>query len=127
MLSYDKIPVVSECEILKVALEKMEKLNLGIVCIVDNQKKLLGIITDGDIRRKLLKSQKPFSAFYVNDAINYAITSPITITPNSLIHDALTIMEKKQIWDIPVVNEEGTLVGLLHLHHALKAILSAEH
>ena len=63
MMPLDRFPVIGETIILKEALEEMGRFQLGIACIVDASKKLLGILTDGDIRRKLLKVQKPFSAF----------------------------------------------------------------
>ena len=85
--------------------------------------KLLGILTDGDIRRKLLKVQKPFSAFFVDDALEHAIRSPLTIQPGDTLVHAIDLMGEKQIWDLPVVNDQGILIGLLHLHPAVKALL----
>ena len=73
MMTLNRIPVIGETVILKEALEKMGQSRLGIACIVDADKKLLGILTDGDIRRKLLKVQKPFSAFFVDDALDHAL------------------------------------------------------
>ena len=63
MLPLNRFPVIGERVILKEALENMGFSRLGIVCIVNEEKKLLGVLTDGDLRRKLLKVQKPFSAF----------------------------------------------------------------
>ena len=60
----------------------MDSFRLGVVCIVGSEEELLGIITDGDIRRKLLSVQKPLPAFFIDDAINHAITDPITISSN---------------------------------------------
>lgn len=123
MLPLDRFPVIDERVILKEALEAMGKFHLGIACIVDDRKKLLGILTDGDIRRKLLKVQKPFSAFFVDDALDHAIRSPVTTSPpDSLVH-AVDVMERKKIWDLPVVDDRGNLVGLLHLHPAIQALL----
>ena len=123
MLGIDKSPVIKENVIFKEALEEMGRTRLGIVCIVKEDMKLLGILTDGDIRRKLLKVQKPFSAFFIDDAIDHAINTPLTIKPELLLKDAVFLMEEKQVWDLPVVNDEGKLVGLLHLHPAIKALL----
>lgn len=64
MLTLDRFPVIPEREILKETLEAMNRFRLGIACIVDSRNRLLGIITDGDIRRKLLALQKPVSAFF---------------------------------------------------------------
>ena len=55
MLNTAEFPTVKENIILKEALEKMDSFRLGIVCVVNNDDELLGIITDGDIRRLLLE------------------------------------------------------------------------
>jgi DeoR family transcriptional regulator, catabolite repression regulator len=123
MMQMDKFPVLKESVILKEALEKMGQSRLGIACIVGDDSKLLGVLTDGDIRRKLLKVQKPVSAFFVDDALDHAIQSPLTIEPSDSLRDAVDLMGKKQVWDLPVVNAQGTLVGLLHLHPAVEALL----
>ena len=123
MMDLGRVPVIKETVILKEALEEMGRTRLGIVCIVNDGNKLLGILTDGDIRRKLLKVQKPFSAFFVDDALEHAIRSPVTCNPGDTLMHSVEVMERKQIWDLPVVNEEGLLVGLLHLHPAVQALL----
>ena len=123
MMPLDRFPVIQESVILKEALEAMGHTRLGIACIVNEDKRLLGILTDGDLRRKLLKVQKPFSALFVDDAIDHAITSPTTTTPEDTLVHAVGIMEDKQIWDLPVVDRSGKLVGLLHLHPAVQALL----
>ncbi len=123
MMPLERFPVIAETVIFKEALEEMGRINLGIACIVDAQSKLLGILTDGDIRRKLLKVQKPFSAFFVDDALVHSIRSPVTIQPDNTLTDAVKLMGEKQIWDLPVVDKQDSLVGLLHLHPAVIALL----
>ena len=123
MMPLEQFPVIGKSVIFKEALEEMGRMNVGIACVINEQSQLLGILTDGDIRRKLLKVQKPFSAFFVDDALVHAIRSPITILPESSLRDAVMVMEEKQIWDLPVVNEKGILFGLLHLHPAVQALL----
>lgn len=123
MISVDRVPVIRETVLLKEALEEMGRTRLGIACVVDVDNKLLGILTDGDIRRKLLKVQKPFSAFFADDALDHAIRSPMTISPADLLSYAVDFMDQKQIWDLPVVDKNGLLLGLLHLHPAVKALL----
>ena len=124
MLGVDRVPVVKEKTILKEALEEMGRTRLGIVCVVNDNNQLLGILTDGDIRRKLLKVQKPFSAFFIDDALDHSIRSPVVVTPGDMLQHAIELMEQKQIWDLPVI-ENDTLVGLLHLHPAVQALLEA--
>ena len=123
MMPLDKMAVIGETVIMKEALEEMGRSHLGIACIVDDKNKLLGILTDGDIRRKLLKVQKPFSALLVDDALDHAIRLPMTTHPDMTLKDAIVVMGEKKIWDIPVVNSQGMLVGLLHLHPAVQALL----
>lgn len=126
MMSLDRVPVIGEAVIFKEALEEMGRKRLGIACIVDAKKKLLGILTDGDIRRMLLRVQKPFSAFFVDDALDHAIHSPLTISPSDTLVHAVHLMDERQIWDLPVVDVAGVLVGLLHLHPAVEALLGIE-
>jgi arabinose-5-phosphate isomerase len=123
MMNLERVPVIEQSVILKEALEEMGRKNLGIACIVDSKFKLLGILTDGDIRRKLLKVQKPFSAFFVDDALDHAILVPATIDPNDTLGHAVEVMGRRQIWDLPVVDRSGVLVGLLHLHPLVEALL----
>ena len=126
MMPLARIPVIGETVILKEALEEMSRSRLGIACIVDADNKLLGILTDGDIRRKLLKVQKPFSAFLVDDALDHAIRSPLTTKPDDTLMHAISHMGQKQVWDLPVVDRQGILVGLLHLHPAVQALLGIQ-
>lgn len=123
MLPLDRFPVVGKTVMLKEALDVMNALRLGIACIVDNDNKLLGILTDGDIRRKLIQVQKPLSALFVDDALDHAIHSPVTSRPDSTLDEAVEIMEAKKIWDLPVVDGQGILLGMLHLHPVVEALL----
>ena len=122
MIDSGSFPIVVETTILKEVLEKMDTFRLGIACITGSDSQLLGIITDGDIRRKLLFVQRPLAAFFIDDAINQSIDNPITTSSNMSLVDAVNLMEEKQVWDLPVV-DSGKLVGLLHLHSAIKLLL----
>lgn len=123
MIPMGSFPVVTQKTILKEALTEMGEANLGLVCIVNENKELLGLITDGDLRRKLLKVQKPFSAFFVDDAIIHAKENPIVCSPEDDLKAVVKLMGDKQIWDLPVVDKNNQLVGLLHLHPAVKKVL----
>ncbi|BDS07632.1 hypothetical protein NT6N_26720 [Oceaniferula spumae] len=123
MLDLSMFPVVSPEMYVKKVLEVMTKHAFGIACIVDNDGKLVGIFTDGDMRRLTLHQQKPWSALFVDDILVHANTSPKTLSPNDELVDAVRFMEDKHIWDIPVVDDDGKLVGLLHLHQAIKHLL----
>lgn len=123
MLNLDEIPVVPTTMFLKQALEKMGQRRLGIVCIVDESGKLQGIFTDGDVRRKLLEVQKPFSAFFSDDVIDHAVTAPSVVQEESSLAEAVQLMEEKEVWDLPVVSAAGKLIGLLHLHPVVKLLM----
>ena len=125
MLSLDKFPVIKDTVILKEALEEMSNKKIGIACVINSDFKLLGIITDGDIRRKILSIQKPLSSFFIDDCIDHAILSPKTIDINDTLETAVDLMGEKKVWDLPVL-ENGILKGLLHLHPLVKLLLGKE-
>jgi len=123
MMTPGQFPVIKQYTLLKEALEEMGKYSLGIVCIIDNEYILCGIITDGDIRRKLLKVQKPFSAFFADDAIIHAIVEPVCCKAYEPLDMVVKLMGREKVWDLPVIDEERKLLGLLHLHPAVTALL----
>jgi DeoR family transcriptional regulator, catabolite repression regulator len=123
MVPLERCPVIGDRVIFKEALDRMGETRLGIVCIVDEVGRLLGILTDGDVRRKLLKVQKPVSALFVDDTLDHAIRSPITTQPDVPLIDAVNVMGEKEVWDLPVVTRDGVLAGLLHLHPAVRYLL----
>ena len=123
MIHVGKFPIIKKTTILKEALTEMGEANLGLVCIVNENKELMGLITDGDLRRKLLKVQKPFSSFFIDDALIHAKKNPITCSPDDELKKIVNLMGEKQIWDLPVVDKNKKLVGLLHLHPAVKKLI----
>ena len=125
MLSLDEFPVVTKDVIFKEVLEEMGNKKLGIACVVDENYKLLGILTDGDIRRKILSIQKPLSSIFIDDCLDHAILSPKTISIDDPIIVAVNLMGENKIWDLPVV-EKGILKGLLHLHPLVNSLLKSK-
>ena len=123
MLPLDSCPVATKHTILKEVLYEMNIHKLGVVCIVDGEMKLSGIITEGDFRRKILQSQKPLAALLADDVVNHAIKTPISVSKNFSLVDAVLLMSEKKVWDLPVVDQNKTLIGLLHLHHAIAKII----
>ena len=123
MIKKGGFPIVNQNELLRETLEEMNKFGLGIACIIDNENKLIGLITDGDIRRLILKVQKPISATFVDDAFSYATKKFAYVYEETPLEKALLKMEKLRIWDLPVINIQRELKGLLHLHPALKLVL----
>ena len=107
----------------KEALELMSAKRLGLACVIDDDGKLIGLFTDGDLRRLLLKSQKPISALFADDIITHARTEFTSVDRNMDIEEALKLLQDQEIFDLPVLDENGRLEGVIHLHPALKELL----
>ena len=118
-----KIPILGPKSLLKEALEEMSKRKFGICFCVNDRGKLLGILTDGDLRRKILNIQKPFSALLNDDLEIHINKKPTKIKLNQTLNIALNIMKNKLIWDLPVVDKSNKLIGMLHLHPVVKALI----
>ena len=99
MLPISKIPVVNYDAILKDALEKMSIYKLGIACVVDQDNKFVGLITDGDVRRMLLSVQKPLSALFMEDVLDHISISPTYVDPELSINKATELIGEKSVWD----------------------------
>ena len=116
LVPLSKLPLISKEDNLKKALDLMTEKRLGIALIVDSDKKLLGVLTDGDLRRLLLTRQDPLPALLVSPAITYGNRSPKSISVDTTIDLAREKMVAEEIWDLPVVSSDGVVLGLLHRH-----------
>ena len=123
MLKLGKFPVVRENELLRESIEVINKFGLGIACIIDSKNLLIGVLTDGDIRRLILRVQKPLAAIFVDEAFSYSTKNFAKVNESTSLKEALFKMEELNIWDLPVTDKKGNLKGLLHLHPALKFVL----
>ena len=97
---------------------------LGAVSVVDNEGGLKGIITDGDIKRFLEhheKEKRSIDQLMDTNVNDIMISDPKRITESTQAYDALTFMEKHQISQIPVVDNNGKVVGMLRLLDLVKA------
>ena len=102
-------------------VKAISKNALGAVNVIDDESKLLGIVTDGDLRRTIERTQPDnFSSL---TAENMMTPSPITAFPEMLAFDALRLMEDRvsQISVLPVVDGDGICVGLLRLHDVVRS------
>ncbi len=113
----DRIPVVSETANLSDALMEMTDKGLGMTAIVDDQHRLTGIYTDGDLRRTLDKGVDIRNCM-VADVMTRGYKS---VTANLLAAEALQIMEESKINALLVVDENHQLVGALNMHNLLRA------
>lgn len=107
--------VALEDHIRKVILE-MSGGRLGAVAVTDKQNKLLGIVTDGDLRRMLEKYQD-VDGLKAKDIMS---VSPKTISEEELAYNAFQMMEKSSITQLVVTGEGGIYKGMVHLHDILR-------
>lgn len=107
-------PLVTADITVKDALFVITDKGLGAVAVVDQDKKMLGILTDGDVRRALSHGFD----FLVKPVTEIMTTNPITITKDRLAAEALHIMEShkpKPITVLPVIDKNKHAIGLLHM------------
>lgn len=116
LIPLDSLPLISKEDTLKRALDLMTEKRLGIALIVDSDNKLLGVLTDGDLRRLLLTRQDPLPALLISSAITYGNKSPKSISVETTIDLAREKMAAEEIWDLPVVSSDEIVVGLVHRH-----------
>lgn len=107
------IPCVGPQTLMSEAIEEMTQKRLGMTCVVDDQKKLMGIITDGDLRRMIRKYRENLLQKKAQDCMT---PNPITIDKSDLATEALNLMEKKKITSLVIKNKEGKIEGIIHLH-----------
>lgn len=111
----NELPKVSKNDtITKVIIEISEK-RLGVTAVTENNK-IIGIITDGDIRRMLSKTTK-IDSFVANDIMG---KNPKTITKDAMAVEALDLMENNNITQLLVVDEDKNYIGVVHLHDLIK-------
>lgn len=124
MLPLERCPVVASTAIIKEVLDIMDQQKLGVVFIVDNQGQLVGVLTEGDVRRLLLRVQKPLAALMTDDVSGYAVQTPVAIEAGLRVFEAMSLMTEKKIWDLPVIEKSGRMIGLLHMHQIVQAVMS---
>lgn len=115
MAKGDDLPVVPNTMNMADALIIMSKKMLGCLGILDHEGHLVGMITDGDLRRHMSADLMTKS---VTEVMNSA---PTTISGEILGSEALNIMNTKKITNIFVVDADKKPVGLIHMHHLLQA------
>ncbi len=115
MLTGDLIPAVSETTTFSDAVAILNEKNVGAVLVMNDENKVSGIITDGDIRR-LLANGADLASLMLADAMT---PKPKSIDAGLLAADALSIMQRHEVTLLPVNNTKGELVGVLHLHDLL--------
>lgn len=116
MLSGSHIPKVSQTESLRTAMLTISQKRLGCTTVVDQQDRLIGILTDGDLRRTFAKTENPLDDLVANHMTH----SPATIASDCLAAEALREMEDRKITVLPVIDSENKVVGMVHLHDLIQ-------
>jgi KpsF/GutQ family protein len=116
MHSGEKVPIVYEDMTMKEAIIEITSKGFGATAVLDRNQNLIGIITDGDLRRYIEKG---------NDLNNGSVKSAMTKNPKTIryyetVADALNLMEKYKITVLLVLDENNKLIGILHLHDILR-------
>ncbi|PMR76866.1 KpsF/GutQ family sugar-phosphate isomerase [Billgrantia endophytica] len=113
----ERLPSVPLGSPLRDALLEVTRQGLGFTCVVDEQNRLIGVYTDGDLRRTL-DQHHDFRRLTVDDVM----TRPgKRISPDVLAAEAVRVMEDNRITALAVVDDEGHPVGALHMHDLLRS------
>jgi arabinose-5-phosphate isomerase len=94
------------------AVAEMSQKRLGMTCVVDGAGRLVGVLTDGDLRRRLLAVPAVLEG-PVDDAM---IREPATIQSDCLASAALRLMEQRKITSLPVIDSSRKLLGVIQIH-----------
>ncbi len=112
------LPIVNESTTLKDAVVIMSEGMLGNVLIKDKEGKLLAILSDGDLRRAVMRDDFSMDAL----AIEYATKNPKVIDDENLLaSDALSFVEEFKIQLIAILNDKQQVAGVLHIHDLIEA------
>jgi arabinose-5-phosphate isomerase len=118
MHSGETLPKVAKEASLSEALLEMSRKGLGMTTVVEGDGRLVGLFTDGDLRRLLDHGEVAIQQLTVGEVMKASFT---TIEAGLLAAEALRIMDEKRINALPVVDAEGILIGALNMHDLLRA------
>ncbi len=119
MHTNSEIPIVKPETVIRDTMLEISGKRLGTALVVDDNDILVGIFTDGDLRRLAQKDEN----FFIRTTGEVMAKNPKTIHPDAILDEALATMEKFSITAIPVVNDKNQPVGIIHLHDILKSKL----
>ena len=117
MMSDRKLPIAGEDTLFTDLIQLISDHKLGMAMIIDGSGRLSGMLTDGDIRRTVLK----FPDLKSLRAKDVMTVNPKTVQTSDFAASALHLMEKYSITTLPVVNVDREPIGVVHIHDILKA------
>ena len=109
----DDVPRVLSTAKMPDVIYEMSRKGLGLAAVTGPRGELLGIITDGDLRRMMQKSRENILDLAAADCLT---KNPITLPRSELAAAALRLMEEKKITSVLIVDSERRLEGVLHIH-----------
>jgi arabinose-5-phosphate isomerase len=112
MHSRPAAPVVPASAVMRDVIHEMSSKRLGMTCVIDDNGRLIGVFTDGDLRRQMTRTSRVLD-LTAGEVMN---RSPITIERTLLAVEALRIMETHKITSVIVVASDRTVEGVVHLH-----------
>jgi arabinose-5-phosphate isomerase len=117
----DQIPAVSPSTAMPEVIYEMSRKGLGMTCVVDAERHLLGLITDGDLRRHMGTTP----AMLTLTAQDLMTRQPRTVSADLLAIEALRVMEDgpRKITSVVVVDAAGVVEGVVHIHDLLRTDL----
>jgi arabinose-5-phosphate isomerase len=113
----EEVPRVREDALMKDAILEITSKKLGVTSVVNQRGELVGILTDGDLRRALEKGGNILS----HDISRYMTTNPKLIDEEELAAKALQVMESYAITSLLIVDPDRKVKGILHMHDILRA------
>jgi arabinose-5-phosphate isomerase len=117
----DAVPKVSESTLIKDAIFEISSKKMGVTAVVDSAGKLVGVISDGDLRRWMEKTEKTGENLLAKKASDIMTANPKVANKDSLAAEAVSIMEKYSITCLIITDPDKKPEGVIHLHDLLKA------
>jgi arabinose-5-phosphate isomerase len=117
----DDVPIVSATTLIKDAIYEISSKKMGITAVVNTEGKLIGVISDGDLRRWMEKTEKAGENLLTKKAEDIMTRNPKIANRDSLAAEAVSIMEKNSITCLIVANTSSIPEGVIHLHDLLKS------
>jgi arabinose-5-phosphate isomerase len=105
-------PVVSRSTRMRDVIYEMSRKGLGMTTVLDDDRRLAGIITDGDLRRHMSRSTDTLQ----RSAHEVMTSNPVTLARTTLAAEALRVLEDRKITSIVVVDGDGHVEGVVHVH-----------
>jgi arabinose-5-phosphate isomerase len=108
----DHAPVIGAGAEMREVIYEISRKKLGMSCVVDAAGRLIGIITDGDLRRHMADTPD----LLAQRAEAVMTRNPVTIAPATLAAEVLNTLERRKITSVVVVDDRQQVLGVVHLH-----------